>query len=530
MKQKLFSFWPLLGLVTLVNLIQAALTGLLKDEAYYAYFAKNLDWGYFDHPPMVALLALAAKLSWLGTLGPRFLSVLLASVSYYLLYHTLDPKVRNTFPALLFFAVLLSLPLVHFYGFLTLPDSGTLFFSALFFYSYKKHLNGNSLAFITLGVALSGLMYSKYTGILIILATLFSNLKLIRDYKAWMAVLLGLLLFTPHLWWLWEHNWVTVRFHFSERPNHAYEFLPFTGGYIINAIGLFGLLFFDTYKALFNRKSTALNPFERALKWSVWGILLFFFFSSFSKKSQLQWLLPAVYPAFLLLFLQLHTSGEGVRKRVKNLSIISLVLLLTLRVFLSSEQLSPLHLEPHGVARWAKNLEKQEPNTPVIFIDSYQRAALFEFYTGATALSYNTLGYRPNQYDYDSRWNDLNQTQVIAISSKPLENGLRIESPKKGDYFWKTKSYLEQESMQDYQLEPSGKLTGVTNQDGSYFIAYLDQYKRAQEIEPLAIADTTKLSKRQLVKLSHYPYFRIGKASTGLPPKIMHQFAIPVSQ
>ena len=90
MKQKLFSFWPLLGLVTLVNLIQAALTGLLKDEAYYAYFAKNLDWGYFDHPPMVALLALAAKLSWLGTLGPRFLSVLLASVSYYLLYHTLD--------------------------------------------------------------------------------------------------------------------------------------------------------------------------------------------------------------------------------------------------------------------------------------------------------------------------------------------------------------------------------------------------------------------------------------------------------
>ena len=43
-------------IVTVVNLIQSAFTGLIFDEAYYWYFAQNLSWGYFDHPPMVAFL------------------------------------------------------------------------------------------------------------------------------------------------------------------------------------------------------------------------------------------------------------------------------------------------------------------------------------------------------------------------------------------------------------------------------------------------------------------------------------------
>ena len=55
-----------------INLLQAAFTGLANDEAYYWYFAQHLDWGYFDHPPMVALLVWLS--SWMpGTLGIRFM-------------------------------------------------------------------------------------------------------------------------------------------------------------------------------------------------------------------------------------------------------------------------------------------------------------------------------------------------------------------------------------------------------------------------------------------------------------------------
>ena len=42
--------WIILGI------IQSRSTELLDDEAYYWVYSKFLDWGYFDHPPLVALL------------------------------------------------------------------------------------------------------------------------------------------------------------------------------------------------------------------------------------------------------------------------------------------------------------------------------------------------------------------------------------------------------------------------------------------------------------------------------------------
>ncbi|MGB0423686.1 MAG: hypothetical protein ACPGED_05165, partial [Flavobacteriales bacterium] len=45
-------------------MITAFLLDLNGDEAYYWMFSQNLDWGYFDHPPAVALLGSAfAKFS-----------------------------------------------------------------------------------------------------------------------------------------------------------------------------------------------------------------------------------------------------------------------------------------------------------------------------------------------------------------------------------------------------------------------------------------------------------------------------------
>ena len=40
---------------TLLNAIQAYTLELQGDEAYYWLYSRYLDWGYFDHPPMVAL-------------------------------------------------------------------------------------------------------------------------------------------------------------------------------------------------------------------------------------------------------------------------------------------------------------------------------------------------------------------------------------------------------------------------------------------------------------------------------------------
>jgi hypothetical protein len=50
----IFYFYVLIG--SIFGAVQARYTGLHPDEAYYFQFSQTLDWGYIDHPPMIALL------------------------------------------------------------------------------------------------------------------------------------------------------------------------------------------------------------------------------------------------------------------------------------------------------------------------------------------------------------------------------------------------------------------------------------------------------------------------------------------
>jgi len=515
-----FSFEVQLVVITLMNLLQAGFTGLLKDEAYYAYFAKDMQWGYFDHPPLVALLAIPSNFDGLGILGVRFLSVLSVSFSYWLLYQTLSREAKERVSNGLFSLLLLGLPLVNLYGFLTLPDTGTLLFTSLFLYAYKQFLSGSKYAVLILGLAMAGLMYSKYTGVLIIIGVIASNPRLIRDSSAWKSVILSLLIFSPHLLWLSQNEWVTLRFHFSERPNHAYEFFAFTAGFFLNAIAIFGLFFFDFYRALFS--TTAKETFERGLRFMVWIVLVFFFLSSFSKKSQLQWLIPVVYP-LLLIFIEKPLSIKET-KRIKRLGLLSIALIFSLRFLMAFEQLSPIHLEPHGVKEWSRKISTIANGKPVLFIDSYQRAALYEFYSREIGLSYNTLDYRPNQYDFDKRWTRINKDSVFVVSSKPYNFKKHIDSPKKGNLFWSNTNYLDLLLPEEVVID-SKNVSFTRALPGKLYLAELDQYRRSQKIVELKVKKNESASIPAINQA--YPFYRIGISSPGLPPRIIHKFAQP---
>ena len=88
---KLFIY--LLGLVFIINLLQSYFTDLIFDEAYYWHYAQNMAWGYFDHPPMVALLVKISSLFFTGELGVRFMSCVLSVGTLYFLWLLIDsPK------------------------------------------------------------------------------------------------------------------------------------------------------------------------------------------------------------------------------------------------------------------------------------------------------------------------------------------------------------------------------------------------------------------------------------------------------
>ena len=126
-------------IVTVVNLIQSAFTGLIFDEAYYWYFAQNLSWGYFDHPPMVAFLVNLGINIFDGELGVRLASPFLYAANVFLLWQLIetDKKYKYTW---LFMAFVSSIGLMVAYGFMILPDTALLTFSLLFVWAYKRFL------------------------------------------------------------------------------------------------------------------------------------------------------------------------------------------------------------------------------------------------------------------------------------------------------------------------------------------------------------------------------------------------------
>ncbi|HET7898128.1 MAG TPA: hypothetical protein VFL47_10670, partial [Flavisolibacter sp.] len=93
---------------TLLNLLQVGFTELTSDEGYYWFYAQHLQWGYYDHPPMIAAMIKAGSFLFGGELGVRFFNVVLSTAGLALFFSLLadeDKHKRRTY------LVLLSAPL-----------------------------------------------------------------------------------------------------------------------------------------------------------------------------------------------------------------------------------------------------------------------------------------------------------------------------------------------------------------------------------------------------------------------------------
>lgn len=451
-------FLYFLALVLVINIIQSFFTELIFDEAYYWYYAQNMAWGYFDHPPMVAFLVKLGSTLFNQELGVRFISCLMSVGSCIILWFAIDNEAKKNYIPL-FFVLVFSMPLIHAYGFLTLPDTPLLFFTALFLLVYKKFLDKPNISIsIVLGLVMAALMYSKYHAVLVIVFVLLSNLKLVKNKYAWLSVIIALLAYSPHLNWLYEHDFVSIRYHLFERPNRAYEFEDFTLAFFINLIALFGFTFPWIYKALWKTKSH--NNFEKALVYLVFGVILFFFLSSFNRRVQTQWLIVICIPMILIVYNYiLQNSNE--RKWVYKMGLINIGVLLFLRVGLVFEPLFPITYETHGNKKWVGTIKEKVGDLPVVFENSYRNAPMYSFYSGSTSFSLNNARYRRNQYDIDSSEFKVQGKKVLYVSKYIDKGDISYRNPK-GDtiYGYYINDFQSYRKLQTH-LNPSEVLSGA---------------------------------------------------------------------
>ncbi|WP_297762480.1 glycosyltransferase family 39 protein [uncultured Muriicola sp.] len=498
MKQKFpAAFLYFLAAVLILNILQAAITELIFDEAYYWYYAKDLAWGYFDHPPMVAFLISLGSTLFNGELGVRLLSCLLGVGTMIILWLLIDnPKKKEYIPH--FFVLILSMTLIQAYGFLMLPDTPLLFFTALFFLVYKKFINApGMLISLFLGIVMAALMYSKYHAFLVIFFVLLSNLKLLKNHFAWVAVLVSLLCYTPHFLWLYENDFVSIKYHLFERPNRPYEFFDFTLGYFLNLLAIFGLTFPWIYKALI--KSKGKDQFNRALLFVSYGILLFFLLSSLQRRVQTQWIILICIPMAVNAY-EYMLEYPGARKWIVRLGLANIAILLFLRIGLVYEPLFPVVYETHGNKAWVGKITSQIGNIPVVFKNSYRMAPMFSYYSGNSSFSLNDVNYRENQYSIDESEEVVRGQKVLFVSGKMKEGGISFTMP---DSTLLYGIYVNPfESFRKLKTRLNLTLNAKTDRNSSFMVynpysfavpisklkfglVIMDSYKRVLEIVPV---------------------------------------------
>jgi len=413
----------------IVNFIQAYYTGLWHDEAYYWVWSKDLAFGYFDHPPMVALWIKISSLFFDGELGVRFFSIVSFSLTLVFIWLCIDDKRKSQY-VWLYFLLIISVALLNIYGFITVPDTPLILFTAIFLYTYKRFLHTDTLIHsLLLGFAMAGMLYSKYHGVLIIAFVVLSNLSLLKTKKFWLAGLFGALLFLPHILWQVEHDFPSIKYHLFERSKQAYRF-EYTYMHFLNLIAIVGLPFPIVYWAFFKQKAD--DIFKKGLKYIVWGFILFIFFSTFRTRTEGHWNQVILIPIIIICF-RFFIEHVKMQKWLIYLGLGNLLIMVLLRIFLANETLSPVQWETHQGKIWAEHIKKQTKEKPVIFIASYQNASRYNFYTGIKTHSYSTLKTRKSQYDLGN-FEQYMQHENVTIVGKKIA-GYQLFKKGKDTYF-----------------------------------------------------------------------------------------------
>src|SRR5450432_3735717 len=297
----------ILALVAL-RLIAAAFTPITFDEAYYWMWSKHLAGGYYDHPPMVAVvIRLGSMIAGDTEFGVRLVSILLALPMSWAVYRTasiLFGGMRLAATATL----LLNITLMAAVGTLIVtPDAPLLVASSfVLFYLAKVLETGRGAWWLAVGAAVGAALLSKYTSLFFgpaILIWLVAVPKLRRWLISpwpYLGSVVSLLIFSPVILWNADHHWVsfikqigrariadfTFAFIAELIPTQIVLASPLV--FILGAMGLYALA----------RKAGALAA-RALINATFWTIVVYFIWHSLHARVEANWFAP-VYPAFAI--------------------------------------------------------------------------------------------------------------------------------------------------------------------------------------------------------------------------------------
>lgn len=420
----------LLAVATLLRLALGASVPLVADEAYYWEWSRRLEFGYFDHPPVIAwLIAGGTRIFGDTPLGVRVFPILAGAVGCLAIVGIAE---RLAGAAAARFAALLVavLPLSAIGLVLATPDAPLFAAVAVTLLCLVMATEPGVAAreslgwWIAAGVAIGVAMASKFTGVLVPLAVtlaLIVNPRLrqqLRSPGPWAAVLVASLVMVPVLMWNAEHEWIAFRFQLGHGLGTATR-----GSWWQRELELFGgqlgLATPILFVLLVGAVHRAFAPSEDQRRYLLAQVavfcFLFFVYSATKKPVEANWPAIAWIPAIALLAasqLGLRTKWERAGAWLAG-GLTAIVLLHTVRPFLPIPPARDPISRTHGWSSVANLVDANGAfvgaSVPALHIaaNRYQDAALLAFHLPShPAVFALNLQSRRNQYDLWPRFRD----------------------------------------------------------------------------------------------------------------------------
>ncbi len=275
---------------------------LLAEEAYYWNYANHLDFGYLDHPPMVAVLIRIPTMIF----GSHEFFVRLATLFCWLLTAFFSYKLTNSIKegTGLYSVILLAiLPFFFLHSLVITPDMPlTACWSGALYYLFRALVLDESNQWYTAGIWLGLGMLSKYTIVLLGPAVLlyFLFVPKARQWffrkEPYLCLLIVFMIFTPVIYWNATHEWVSFLFQSTRRFKSAFSFsAPEYLGLLflfLMPLGVLGL--FNLFKTKVSDKDLITTDSKFFLQLFTLVPLLFFGVFSLSHGMKFNWIGPGL--------------------------------------------------------------------------------------------------------------------------------------------------------------------------------------------------------------------------------------------
>jgi len=417
--------WLTLLITLAVRLIFAQLVPMTGDEVYFLEWGRHLDYGYYDHTPMVGWFLAGMLYFGDAPVWLRLPQILIVTFIGWAIYRLL----RNTHPnSAVIVAILFLIAPINILGMLITTDTPLLFWSflsALCFYRAQQRDGAGwyLLAGFLLGLAFFSKFFAGLLGVAYVVYTLLFVRRGWRPWRGIGLIILGTLPFIfLNLLWNYNNCWDNYLFNLFNRTEGSAFSLKLSAKYLLSLIYLLSPAVVYYYikewrKLGFRSGSQVFNglfiiPFTLFLLLSFWVSI------------GLHWLL-SFYP-FVFIGMASVFSATALRRTFYFMLPYTLLHVLTLSVMLA---IGPdLFRDNENTYKDLvygfysdKMVEALAPyrDEYILATDSYTESAVLAYRTGVHAPVLGVGSHHARQDDIITDFRKLQGKNILLISYSP---------------------------------------------------------------------------------------------------------------